>query len=182
MFSLRKINSVLIIPIILLLAYHALLSGLCLAELIEYTPNMALSGVLLLTFLIIHIIISLYLFVKDRNKRGKIRAYDYINKEKRFQAFSGIFLIIFIFAHILSYIYLPAYISNFYWHISHFIIDILLFIALYIHLELSILRSLVSFGFLVEKKDYNNCRIFVRIILAIIFIFLAYSELSYYIL
>ena len=39
MFQLRKLNSLLVIIIILILASHALLTGLLLAGLIEYTPN-----------------------------------------------------------------------------------------------------------------------------------------------
>ncbi len=59
MFQLRKLNSLLVIIIILILASHALLTGLLLAGLIEYTPNTIVTGEILLFFVILHIIISL---------------------------------------------------------------------------------------------------------------------------
>ena len=182
MFQLRKLNSLLVIIIILILASHALLTGLLLAGLIEYTPNTIVTGEVLLFFVIAHIIISIYLFIKDKIKQRKIHVYANINKDTIVQAISGIFIIIFIVAHVLSYIYLPAYIPNFSWQITHLTIDTLFFITLFIHLQISIPRLLVSFGFLVEKNDYDNCRKVVRIILIIIFTLLFLSELSYYIL
>lgn len=180
--QLRKLNSVLVIIIVLILASHALLTGLLLAGLIEYTPNTIVTGEVLLFFVIVHIIISLYLFIKDKIKQRKIRVYANINRDTIVQAISGIFIIVFIVAHVLSYIYLPAYIPNFNWQITHQTIDTLFFITLFIHLQISIPRLLVSFGFLVEKNDYDNCRKVIRIILLIIFTLLFLSELSYYIL
>lgn len=182
MFQLRKLNSLLVVIIILTIISHALLAGLCLAELIAYTPNINVTGQVVLSLAIVHIIISLYLFIKDRISQKKIRVYPQINKDTPVQAISGIFIIIFIAAHILSYIYLPAYIPNFSWQITHMTIDTLFFITLFIHLQISIPRLLVSFGFLVEKKDYDNCQKVVRIILIIIFALLFLSELSYYVL
>ena len=182
MFQLRKLNSLLVIIIILIIISHALLAGLCLAELINYTPNINVTGQVVLSFVIVHIIISLYLFIKDKINQRKILVYPQINKDTAVQAISGIFIIIFIAAHVLSYIYLPAYIPNFSWQITHLIIDTLFFITLFIHLQISIPRLLVSFGFLVEKNDYDNCMKVVRIILIIIFTLLFLTELFYYIL
>ena len=182
MFQLRKLNSLLVIIIILIITSHALLAGLILAELITYTPNTIVTGEILLFFVIVHIIISLYLFIKDKISQKKIHIYPQINKDTPVQAISGIFIIIFIVAHVLSYIYLPAYIPNFSWQITHLTIDTLFFITLFIHLQISIPRLLVSFGFLVEKNDYNKCRKVVRILLSITFTLLFLSELSYYIL
>ena len=98
MFQLRKLNSLLVIIIILILASHALLTGLLLAGLIEYTPNTIVTGEILLFFVILHIIISLYLFIKDKIKQRKIHVYANINKDTIVQAISGIFIIIFIVA------------------------------------------------------------------------------------
>lgn len=182
MFQLRKLNSLLVIIIILIITSHALLAGLILAELITYTPNTIVTGEILLSFVIVHIIISLYLFIKDKISQKKIRIYPQINKDTPVQAISGIFMIIFIAAHVLSYIYFPAYIPNFNWQITHLSIDTLFFITLFIHLQISIPRLLISFGFLVEKNDYDKCRKVVRIILIITFTLLFLSELSYYIL
>ena len=182
MFQLRKLNSLLAIIIILIITSHALLAGLILAELITYTPNTIVTGEILLSFVIVHIIISLYLFIKDKINQKKIRIYPQINKDTPVQAISGIFIIIFIAAHVLSYIYLPAYIPNFTWQITHLTIDTLFFITLFIHLQISIPRLLISFGFLVEKNDYDNCQKVVRILLIIIFSLLFLTELSYYIL
>lgn len=182
MSQLRKLNSLIVIIIILILIAHALLTGLLLAGLIEYTPNTIVTGEVLLFFVILHIIISLYLFIKDKIKQRKIRFYANINKDTTVQAISGIFIIIFIAAHVLSYIYLPAYIPNFNWQITHLIIDTLLFITLFIHLQVSLPRLLVSFGFLVEKNDYDKSKKVIRIILIIIFTLLFLTELSYYIL
>lgn len=182
MIQLRKLNSLLVIIIILIITSHALLAGLILAELITYTPNTIVTGEILLSFVIVHIIISLYLFIKDKISQKKIRIYPQINKDTPIQAISGIFIIIFIAAHVLSYIYLPAYIPNFSWQITHLTIDTLFFITLFIHLQISIPRLLVSFGFLVEKNSYDNCQKVVRIILIITFTLLFLTELSYYIL
>ena len=165
-----------------MLTTHALLTALCLAKLIAYTPNTIKTGRLLFTLVLVHIIISLYLFVKDKIKQRKIRTYSHINKDTLLQAVSGIFIIIFIVAHVLSYIYLPAHIPNFNWQLTHLIVDTLFFITLFVHFQISIPRLLVSLGFLVEENDYDNCRKVVRIILIVILTLLFLTELSYYIL
>jgi len=182
MLSLRKLNSILVIIIILLLAYHAIISALCMAEIISYTPDMVTSGLIVLAFVIIHIVISLYLFVKDKIKQKKIRVYNDINKDIRLQAISGIFIIIFAVAHVLSYIYIPSFNANLISKIIHFIIDILLFITVFIHLQISIPRLLVSLGFLTGENDYEKSRKIVKVILGVGLILLIIAEVIYYIL
>ncbi len=181
-FSLRKINSILVLLIILSLFVHALLSGLCLANLIAYTPNMVVTGMICLLFASLHIIISLYLYIRDRLKQRNIRVYNHINNDTVVQAISGFCIVVFVVLHILSYIYLPAHIYNIYWNIAHVIVDTSLVISLYVHLQLSIPRMLVSLGFLVDEGAYDKCQKYTRIILLICVIALFFAEISHYIL
>lgn len=181
-YSLRKFNSILVILIFILLCLHSLLSALLFLNWIGYTPMIKVYGLLLLAIVFIHIIISLHLFLKDRKNQKRIRLYNHINNESSIQAYSGVLIIVCIVLHILSYIFLPAYIPILSWKIAHLLVDTLLFIMLFIHLQLSIPRLLMSLGFLTEDDSYDNCKRYFNIILGVLVVILFLVELSYYIL
>lgn len=155
MMSLRKINGVFALLIILLLLAHAVLSVLLFFGLIKFTPNIIITGVLLVVPLVGHIIVSLYLHFKNVNK--SVKRYPKLTSETSLQFISGLAIIVFVILHILTNMMLPVYIySGFYFKLMHFLIDIFLFISIAAHLRVSMPRFLVSIGFLKGKGAYKK--------------------------
>lgn len=180
-FSLRKINSIILILILFILIRHAIITSLCMAGLIKYSPNLKETGRELFLCLLLHIIISFYLFIKDKIKQKNIKTYSFIRKDTDIQIYSGIVIIVFIILHIIIYqasvMNLPLSIK-----IMHIIIDTLLFISINIHLQVSIPRLLISFGFLKADQSYQKINMLIKIALFIILVGLISSELIFHIL
>ena len=155
MISLRKINGILVVIIILLLLNHAILSALFLYGVIDYSPSFKITGRRLFYPVVAHIIISLYLFIKDRRKN--VRRYSDLISETNQQMVTGIGIVVFVSLHIISYMFPPA---NFYYDFGRglvqVIIDGMMFTSICLHLRISIPRLLVSFGMLESKNSYSN--------------------------
>lgn len=155
MVSLRKINTIFVLLIILLLLAHAVLSVLLFYGLIKFTPSIIITGQLLVVPLVGHIILSLYLYHKKVNK--SVKRYPKLTSETSLQMISGLAIIVFVILHILANMMLPVHIySGFYFKLMHFLIDIFLFISIAAHLRVSIPRFLVSLGFLKGKGAYKK--------------------------
>lgn len=175
MISLRKINSVLIIIMILMLLHHAVLSALFLYGLIDYSPDYKITGRRLFYPLVAHIIISLYLYFKTL----KVKKYSKLISPTTQQFITGIAIIVFASLHILSYMLIPPEILfEPIIRLTHLIIDISLFTSLILHLRVSIPRLLVTFGFLDGKNSYENFTEKFNIISLIILILLILAEIS----
>ena len=180
--SLRKINSLVALIIILLLLFHALESVLYLMGISPYSPNMQVTGRRLFLWVMLHMIISLYLFIKDKYDNRKISKYDNIRDDTRKQAISGIAIVVFVMLHVVTYSVSPVNILNNYMTYVHLIIDNLLFGSLLIHLTISIPRLMVSFGFLTEENSYEKFSHRISTAFKIIFIILLILEVLHYLL
>lgn len=179
----RKLNSILILLIILLLLWHGLLSALYMFNIISYSPNFITTGRRLFLFVSLHIIFSLYLYFKDSKKRNKFRTYFNIQNDTSKQLVTGIFILIFMFSHYISYSLLPISITNsFNISIIHFIIDNLLFISIYLHLQVSLPRLLISLGFLENENSYHKAKSRTRIILLVFLILFFVAEIIFYLI
>lgn len=176
MISLRKINSIVIVIVALMLAYHALMNTLLFSGLVSYSPIFKISGRRLFYPLILHIMISLYLYIKERTKRSK--NYPKLTKETAQQLVSGICIILFAAAHILNYSLGEAPDAGQF--LNHIITDNLLFISIAVHLQISIPKLLVSFGFLEGKNDYKNAKHEISILLLIILIIIIIAQAMFY--
>ena len=179
MISLRKINVLLIIIIFAMLLYHAALNVLGMFGLISYSPDFSTTGRQLFYPVVCHIIISLYLFFKDRSKHHNI--YSKLIKDTTQQIVSGIGIIVFVALHILSYMYFPPVKPDVSINLLHFIIDNLLFVSIGLHLRVSIPRFLISLGFLEDKNSYKNAQKIVNWIILLIFIIIFTAESIFYI-
>lgn len=175
----RKINSILVILIFALLLWHSLCSALYMLGIINYSPSMIKTGRRLFIFVMLHVILSLYLCIKDTLKRRNIKTFFKIQNETKLQIISGIIIGIFVFLHYISYatISMDSNIS-----IIHFVIDNLLFISIIMHLSISIPRLLISLGFLTNDDEYNKFKKNIKHILLVVLIFFFLSETIYYIL
>ena len=180
--SLRKINSLVALIIILLLLCHALESLLYLTGISPYSPSMQVTGRRLFLWVMLHMIISLYLFLKDKHNNRKFKKYDHIRNDTRRQAISGIAIVILVILHVVTYSISPVNVLNNYMIYIHFIIDNLLFCSLLIHLTISIPRLMVSFGFLTEESSYEKFSHRISVAFKIIFVILLLSEVLYYFL
>lgn len=176
MISLRKINSILIVIVVLALACHALLNVLLFFGVVGYSPIFKITGRWLFYPLALHIIISLYLYIKEKLKKSK--SYPKLIKETTQQLVSGIFIIIFATLHILNYSLGSGVDVNQF--LNHIIVDNLLFISIAIHLMVSIPRWLVSFGFLEGKNDYKNAKDKIRVCIIIILIIIFIAQATFY--
>ena len=181
MISLRKVNSVILIIIGLLLLDHMIRTVLYLFGLINYSPSFQATGRRLFLWLILHVIISLYLYLKDKLSQKNIRLYPKINNETKIQLISGILIIIFVLLHVITYGKSPVNTSENMIKIMHIIIDYLLFLSIFIHLKISIPRLMISYGFLSGDGEYERTTKIINIVLLILLIILFIAELIYYI-
>ena len=175
MISLRKINGILVAIIILLLLNHAILSALFLYGVIDYSPSFKITGRRLFYPVVAHIIISLYLFIKDRRKN--VRRYSDLISETNQQIVTGIGIVVFVSLHIISYMFPPA---NFYYDFGRglvqVIIDGMMFTSICLHLRISIPRLLVSFGMLESKNSYSNFKRKFSIAILVILVILIFAD------
>ncbi len=175
MISLRKINGILVVIIILLLLNHAILSALFLYGVIDYSPSFKITGRRLFYPVVAHIIISLYLFIKDRRKN--VRRYSDLISETNQQMVTGIGIVVFVSLHIISYMFPPA---NFYYDFGRglvqVIIDGMMFTSICLHLRISIPRLLVSFGMLESKNSYSNFKRKFSIAILVILVILIFAD------
>ena len=175
MISLRKINGILVVIIILLLLNHAILSALFLYGVIDYSPSFKITGRRLFYPVVAHIIISLYLFIKDRRKN--VRRYSVLISETNQQMVTGIGIVVFVSLHIISYMFPPA---NFYYDFGRglvqVIIDGMMFTSICLHLRISIPRLLVSFGMLESKNSYSNFKRKFSIAILVILVILIFAD------
>ena len=180
MISLRKINTLLIIVIVVMLLSHAVLSVLYLYGLISYSPNFQITGRRLFYPVVAHIIISLYLFFRDRS--WKANRYRHLISDTRQQMITGILIVVFATLHILGYSWNPlGGESSFYFSIYHFIVDNMLFVSIAMHLRVSVPKFMLSFGFLEKKEDYLNFKRKINYAVMIILVVLVLAEVVYYI-
>ncbi|MBP3792109.1 MAG: hypothetical protein ILA26_08775 [Methanobrevibacter sp.] len=178
MISLRKINTLMVIIIIILLLNHAVLSVLHLFGIIGYSPSFQITGRRIFYPIVVHIIISLYLYFKDRSKRGN--RYSGLIKDTTQQLVTGILIVVFVSLHILSYMFAPLNSGYDFWmRIFHFAVDNLLFISLILHLSVSIPKFMMSLGFLDGKDEYANFKHKNNCVLLIILIMLILAEIVY---
>lgn len=175
-FPLRKINSIITVLIFLLLFTHISLSSLLLLEVIAFTPFIRVVDVLLAVFVLFHVIISLYLYYNDKKIRSNIRTYFNIRNDTQIQIISGILIIVFASLHIIAYA-MYFMIESYGLRFIFFVIDLLLFSSLYVHLRISIPRLMVSFGFLDGDGSYLRFERKSNIVLSVILIMLICMEI-----
>lgn len=178
--SLRKINSLVLLVILLLLLWHALESLLYLIGLSPYSPSLQVTGRRLFLWVMLHVVISLYLFVKDRHANRKFRKYDNVRNDTRIQVISGIAILLFVILHVVTYSISPANVLGNYMVFIHLVIDNLLFCSLLIHLSISIPRLIVSFGFLTKENSYEKFSTWISVLFKLIFVLLLISEVLHY--
>ena len=179
MFSLRKINAVLAVIMILMLLNHAVLSVLYMYGIISYSPSFQITGRRLFYPLVLHIIISSYLFFNDKTRKNRV--YSNLISDTTQQIVTGVCIIVFVALHILTYMMFPINSQfNFWIRLTHFIVDIGMFASITMHLRVSIPRLLVSFGFLEGKNSYHNFRYKFNILIIIILILLVLAEIIHY--
>ncbi len=180
--SLRKINSLVLLVIIFLLLSHAFESLLYLIGITPYSPSLQVTGRRLFIWVMIHMIISLYLFIMDRHANRKYRNYNNINNDTRIQMLSGIAIVVFVILHVVTYSLSPVNVLGNNMVFIHLIIDNLLFCSLLIHLRISIPRLMVSFGFLTEENSFDKFSYWISVIFKVIFVLLLIAEVLYYLL
>ena len=180
MISLRKINTLLIIVIAVMLLGHALLSLLYLYGFISYSPDFQITGRRLFYPVVAHIVISIYLYFKDKSKG--VNRYPNLISDTRQQMITGIMIIVFVSMHILGYSFNPlGEPSSFNISLYHFIVDTLLFVSIALHLRVSIPKFMISFGFLEGKDAHLNFKRKVNWAVAIILVVLILGEVVYYV-
>jgi len=179
MISLRKINTLLIIIIAVMLLNHAVLSLLYMYGVINYSPDFQITGRRLFYPVVAHIIISLYLYFKD--KSYGVNRYSNLISDTKQQLITGIGIMVFVTLHILGYSFNSLGDSgSFYFNVYHFIVDNLLFVSIALHLRISIPKLLISFGFFDKKEAYLNFKQKVNYFVLIILIIMIFGEVIYY--
>ena len=162
-----------------MLLNHAILNVLGMYGVISYTPDFKVTGRRLFYPLVAHIIISLYLYFKDKSRKGNV--YSGLIGETTQQILSGIGMIVFASLHILSYMYFPPVKPELWINLIHFVIDFFLIISIIVHLRVSIPRFLISLGFLEDKYSYKRAKKNVNILMLILLFVLVIGEAIFYI-
>lgn len=106
---LRKINSILTIPIFVLFAVHLILMLGLLTGFIGFNPDFKMISFALAAFVLVHALFGIY-FAFERiflRKRGH-KFYPKENKLFRVQLISGIVMLILVFLHTTAYGYTNA--------------------------------------------------------------------------
>ena len=171
---------VVIIVIAVMLLGHALLSLLYLYGFISYSPDFQITGRRLFYPVVAHIVISIYLYFKDKSKG--VNRYPNLISDTRQQMITGIMIIVFVSMHILGYSFNPlGEPSTFNISLYHFIVDNLLFVSIALHLRVSIPKFMISFGFLEGKDAHLNFKRKVNWAVAIILVVLILGEVVYYV-
>lgn len=167
-----------VVIIFILLLNHAVLSVLHLYGIIGYSPSFQITGRRIFYPIVAHIIISLYLYFKDKSKRGN--RYSNLIRDTTQQLVTGIFIIVFVSLHILGYMFAPLNSGYGSWmSMFHFVVDNLLFISLILHLRVSIPKFMMSFGFLDGKDEYENFKHKTNNVLLVILMILIVAEIVY---
>lgn len=162
--------------VIVMLAYHALLNTLLFFQVVPYSPIFKQTGRRVFYPIVLHIILSLYLYIKERIM--DVKHYRHITKDTTWQMVSGICIIIFASWHILNYHF--GNIADPHQLVYNIIADNLLFISLAVHLSVSIPRLLISFGFLERKNAYNNAKYIIRILIIILLVIIFIAQATFY--
>ena len=176
MISLRKINNIIIIILLLMLVYHALLAVLFFFGIIDYSLDFKIAGRRLFYPFILHIIISLYLYIKEKLKKSK--TYPNLTKETTQQLITGICIVVFATLHILDYFW--GNVTDGSGFLIHIVVDNLLCISIALHLNVSLPRLLISFGFLEGKNGYKNAKNKISILIFIILIIIFIAQAIFY--
>lgn len=174
---LRKINSLLTIPTLILAMVHIFLTSLVLTGVVGFTPWFTYVNNSLLFIVAVHVVISVLLLF------GKIlgRGHRYIpqNKVHFIQMFSGILMVVFVIIHMSAYGFVapdgtfvlraPS--------LSYYITECLLILSVSVHFMVSIPRLAISLGLIKEKSGMKTAWIVSTIVSVGIFVasILAYS-------
>lgn len=179
MISIRKINSILVVIMLLIILTHATLSVLYLYGFISYSPNFQITGRKLFYPLILHSILSVYLYIKDKTRKVKI--YPKLISETKQQIITGIGIFVFASLHIITYM-ISSINTNFsiLMGLTHFLIDNAMFISIILHLRVSMPRLAISLGFLETKNSYVNFKEKFNKFIIMILILLVLAEIIHY--
>ena len=179
MISLRKINVILVVIIVIVLAYHAMLNVFGMYGLVAYSPDFKVTGRRLFYPFVCHVVISLYLSIRDKSRKFNI--YPKLTRDTTQQLLSGIFMIVFAALHILVKMYLPGLSTDATVNLIHFAVDNLLFISVAVHLSISIPKFFVSLGFLDGNDSYRHMKSKTKIVISIILAVVIIAEIIFYI-
>lgn len=181
---LRKINSLLTIPIFLLFIVHLILMGGLLTGLLGFYPDLKLFGQLLTPFVLLHAAFGI-LFLIQRivcKKRGQ-NVYPKPNTIFRVQLLSGIAMLILVLVHTTAYGYVGAD-GSFVLRapsLLYFILESLLALTICIHCAVSLPRMAVTFGLIKNKLGLIKTVKTSMKIFAVIFLIAEIAYCIYYI-
>lgn len=179
---LRKINSFLIIPIILLLISHVVLMAGLLTGTIGFNPDFKIFSKLLLPLVLLHALFGICFMIERivKKKRGQ-NTYPKPNTIFRLQMLSGIAMLILVFLHVTAYGYTNAegvFIlrdpSLFY-----YITESLFALSICVHCAVSFPRMAITFGLIQEGRGMLKLLKTSMILFSILF-FVIFAVFSLY--
>jgi hypothetical protein len=180
---LRKINSILTVPIFVLFAVHLILMSGLLTGFVGFNPDFKKIGFALAALVLVHSLFGIY-FAFERiflRKRGQ-KAYPKENKLFRFQLISGIVMLILVFLHTTAYGYTNAE-GIFVLRdpsVFYYITECLLALFVCAHSAVSVPRMAITFGLIKEGKGLLNIVKVSTAVFALVFIFAVFIFSTYY--
>lgn len=181
---LRKINSLLTIPIFLLFIVHLILMAGLLTGILGFNPDFKLFGRMLMPFVLLHAAFGIFFLIQRIvcKKRGQ-NVYPKQNTIFRVQLLSGIAILILVFIHTTAYGYIGAD-GSFVLRapsILYFILESLFALAICTHCAVSFPRMAVTFGLIKNKPGLIKTVKSSMIIFAAIFLIAEIAFCIYYI-
>ena len=179
---LRKINSLLTIPILILFAAHLVLMSGLLTGVVGFNPDFKIISYLLLACAAVHAVFGIFFMVERIIKRVRgQKVYASPNAVFILQAATGIAMLLLLLLHTSAYGYTAAD-GTFILRsptLFYYITEMLLALSVCLHCAVSYPRMAVTFGLVQKKNGLKIISIVSSIIFGILFI-IAASAFSLY--
>lgn len=180
----RKINTILVTLIIIMLGKHGITSALYFLGIIDYSSNFIMTGRRLFIVVGVHILVSSALYLKDKLNRRGLRFYKELSKPTIVQMITGMLIFLFMLFHWGSYAKVSAkqVPDVFSVALKHWSVDVIFISSIMLHLYVSIPRWIISLGLVKERKHFQKAKKCITIILAIAWSGFMLGEILFYII
>lgn len=171
----KKVNILAGVFAIFIFGWHVSTACQYLMGGVEYFMTYMISGIVLAVVAFFHMIINVIVTARLSKKTKSVKMYLKLNKEMTIQNMSGYFIIGFMFVHpiVIELTRETEIIVLFY---IRFVLDVLFYICLIIHLYYALSHLLITFGFVIRWNTYRIWKIGIVIVLVVLLIILILAD------
>ena len=144
----------------------------------EYFMTYMISGIVLAVAASVHMIIQFIAAARLSKKTQNVKMYLKLNTEMAIQNMSGYFIIGFMCVHPLM-IELTRETDIMALFIVRFVLDVLFYICLTVHLYFALSHLLITFGFVIRQSTYHVWKIGIAVVLIVLLTILIYADATF---